>query len=142
MRHSPSDAHTSAHLRCDTHRQQTIARQRRENDITLALLRAGVPSAPVLATRSLSDLLALAEQHRVPLPSETTESAAGSAEQHYVAYRCPSGTYNSMATMSFGGSEGVIKGFFHHEGEYELAPLAVYFLFTFFVRIVLCTGLA
>ena len=79
MRYERSMSHRTSH-RAPEHEKFVTptarARQRQVNDVTLKLLRAGVPNAPVLAAKNLDDLLSIAAQNDVDVRPEAGVGAA------------------------------------------------------------------
>ena len=63
-------------------RRSAITQQHRENTVLLALLKAGVPSAPVLAAKGLDDLLAIAAKHKVKVEVPTVVLGGGGSSSH------------------------------------------------------------
>ena len=62
-------------------------------------------------------------------------------EKFYIQYNCNATQFNPMATSVFGGSEIIIKGFFHNEGRYNILGLFVYTI-VIFILSVLTYGIA
>ena len=62
-------------------------------------------------------------------------------EKFYIQYNCNATQFNPMATSIFGGSEIIIKGFFHNEGRYNILGLFVYTI-VIFILSVLTYGIA
>ena len=57
-------------------------------------------------------------------------------EKFYIHYTCNATQFNPMATSIFGGSEIIIKGFFHNEGQYDILGLFVYTIVIFILAVV------
>ena len=60
---------------------ELFTQQRRENEVTLALLRSGLPSSTVLAAKTLDDMLSVAMEHDVPVP-ETCRSRSSTGSEY------------------------------------------------------------
>jgi chloride channel 7 len=69
-------------------------------------------------------------------PAHQVNVEAVGVEKFYIQYNCNATQFNPMATSIFGGSEIVIKGFFHNEGRYDILSLFVYTIVIFILAVI------
>ena len=90
-----------------------------------------------LLTATLAFWLPVIFNECAPIPQPNDEAAkhalGANGELYYIKFKCNNGTYNQMASAIFGGSEVVIKGFFHNTASVDPLMLVVYFFVIFFL---------